>query len=97
MTFLDDFYYGNIKPADNEFVRNSEFDKALKTFCDCENECRNMLDENENEILNELINSHNKLLSLTGLENFKNGFRIGVKMICTCFIDGNGGFKGVID
>ena len=93
MTFLDDLYYGNIKPADNEFVKNSEFDKALKAFCGCESEFRNVLDENENEILNELINSHNKLLSLTGLENFKNGFRMGVKMICACLVDENSVFK----
>jgi len=40
MTFLDDFYYGNIRPADNEFIKKSEFDNALKAFCNCESELR---------------------------------------------------------
>ena len=97
MTFLDDLYYGNIKPADKEFVRNSEFGKALKAFFSSKNELCNALDKNENETLTELINSHNELLAVTGLENFKIGFRLGVKMICAALIDENGVFKGLSD
>ena len=95
MTFLDDLYYGNIKPADKEFVRNSEFDKALKVFLSSKNELSNMLDKNKT--FTELINSHNELLAVTGLENFKTGFRLGVKMICAALIDENGAFKEVTD
>ena len=99
MTFLDDLYYGNIKPADKEFVRNSEFDKALKIFFSSKNELCTALDknENENETLTELINSHNELLAVTGLENFKTGFSLGVKMICAALVDENGVFKGLSD
>jgi len=95
MTFLDDLYYGNIKPADKEFVRNSEFDKALKVFFSSKSElCKEI---NKNETLTELINSHNELLAVTGLENFKIGFRLGVKMIFATLIDENGVFKGISD
>ena len=97
MTFLDDFYYGNIKPADKEFVRNSEFDKALKAIFRCEKELRNALDETGNKTLIELLNAHNELLAVTGLENFKIGFKLGVKMICSCLVDENGVFKGLSD
>ena len=51
MTFLDDLYYGNIKPADNKFVKNSEFDKALNVFCDCETELRKAIDKDADETL----------------------------------------------
>ena len=95
MTFLDDLYYGNIKPADKEFVKNSEFDKALKIFLSSKNELSSMLDKNKT--FTELINSHNELLAVTGLENFKTGFRLGVKMICACLVDENGVFKGISD
>ena len=97
MTFLDDLYYGNIKPSDNEFVKNSEFEKALQAFCACESELRNMLDKNDTETLIELLNAHNELLMVTGLENFKIGFKLGVKMICSCLVDENGVFKGITD
>ena len=97
MTFLDDLYYGNIKPIDSEFVKNSEFDKALKIFCSCENELHKALDENADETLISLINSHNELLTITGLENFKTGFRLGAKMMCACLIDENGAFNEVTD
>ena len=97
MSFLDDLYYGNIKPADNEFVKNSEFDKALKVFCDCETELRKELDKDADETLIRLINSHNELLATTGLENFKIGFKLGVRMMCASLIDKNGAFNDIMD
>ncbi len=97
MAFLDDLYYGNLKPVDKEFVKNSEFDKALKSFLSSKNELCNMLDKNDNETLTELINSHNELLAVTGLENFKTGFRLGVQMICAALVDENGEFKEMSD
>ncbi len=100
MTFLDDFYYGNIKPADNEFMQNSEFNKVLKAFCSCESELRkanNAINKNADDTFTRLINSHNKLLAMTGLENFKTGFRLGVRMICAALIDENGVFKEISD
>ncbi|MCH5185697.1 MAG: hypothetical protein J1F64_06185 [Oscillospiraceae bacterium] len=97
MTFLDDLYYGNIKPVDNGFVKNSEFDKALKVFCDCETELCKAIDKDADEALTRLINSHNELLATTGLENFKIGFRLGVKMMCDAFIDKSDKFKDVTD
>jgi len=98
MTFLDDFYYGNIRPADNEFIKKSEFDNALKAFCNCESELRkvtNAINKNADDSLTRLINSHNELLTMTGLENFKTGFRLGVRMICAALIDENGVFKEI--
>lgn len=97
MVFLDDLYYGNITPADKEFVRNTEFDKAVKAFFSCEKELHDVLDENGNKTLIELMSAHNELLSFTGLENFKIGFRLGVKMICACLVDENGVFKELSD
>lgn len=97
MTILDDFYYGNIRPADNEFVKNSEFDKVLKAFCSCEKELCNMLDKNDNKTLIELIKSHDELLAMTGLGSFKRGFRLGARMMCDCFVDENGVFRGISD
>ena len=97
MTFLDDLYYGNIKPVDSEFLKNSEFDKAIKEFCNCESELHKTLDKNADDTLTKLINSYNELLAMTGLENFKIGFRLGVKMIFNALIDENSVFKKVTD
>ena len=97
MTFLDDLYYGNIKPVDSEFLKNSEFDKTIKEFCSCESELHKTLDKNVDDTLTKLINSYNELLAMTGLENFKIGFRLGIKMICACLVDENGIFKGISD
>ena len=80
-----------------KFVINSEFDKALKTLFRSEKELRNVLDENGNKTLIELMKAHNELLAFTGLENFKIGFRLGVKMICACLVDENGVFNDITD
>ena len=97
MTFLDDLYYGNIKPVDSEFLKNSEFDKTIKEFCSYESELHKTLDKNADDTLIKLIKAYNELLAMTGLENFKIGFRLGVKMICACLVDENGVFKGISD
>ena len=55
------------------------------------------MDKDADDALTRLINSHNELLATTGLENFKIGFRLGVKMMCDAFIDKSDEFKDVTD
>ena len=86
MTFLDDLYYGNIKPVDNEFVKKSEYDKVLKIFCDCETELRKELDKEADDTLTRLINSHNELIvSDDRIGKFQDRFLIGRENDVRCF------------
>lgn len=97
MKFLDELYYGNIRPGDREFVQSSKFDKALKAFCTCETELNKSLNGDNSEWLLKLINAHKELMEITALENFKIGFRLGVSMMCGVFIDESDKFKNITD
>ena len=97
MKFLDELYYGNIRPADRKFVRNSEYDKALTVCYDCETELNKKDDKETVELVNRLINSHSELMDIASLENFKIGFRMGVRMICDVFLDESDVFKNITD
>ena len=97
MKFLDELYYGNIRPTDRKFVRNSEYDKALTVCYDCETELNKNDDKETVELVNKLINSHSELMDIASLENFKIGFRMGVRMICDVFLDESDVFKNITD
>ena len=97
MKFLDELYYGNIRPADRKFVRNSEYDKALTVCYDCETELNKNDDKETVELVNKLINSHSELMDIASLENFKIGFRLGVRMMCDIFLDESDVFKNITD
>ena len=112
MKFLDELYYGNIRPTDRKFVRNSEYDKALTVCYDCETElnkkaltvcydCETELNKKDDketvELVNKLINSHSELMDIASLENFKIGFRLGVRMMCDVFLDESDVFKNITD
>ena len=97
MKFLDELYYGNIRPADRKFVRNSKYDKALQVCCDCETELNKTEDKETAELVNKLINSHSELMDIASLEIFKIGFRLGVRMICDVFLDESDVLKNITD
>ena len=97
MNFLDELYYGNIRPADKKFVRNSEYDKALKVCYDCETELNKKDDKETADLVNKLISSHSELMDIACLENFKIGFKLGVRMMCDSLIDKNDVFKDITD
>ncbi len=97
MTFLDELYYGNIRPGEKEFVRDSKFDNVLKSFYNCETDLNKSLNGNDSELLTKLLESHCELIDITSLENFKIGFRLGVKMMCSVFIEESDVFKNITD
>ena len=49
--FLEDFYYGNLAPADQEMVPNSELHRAVGKAADCAEQLMKKLDEAVRNIL----------------------------------------------
>ena len=82
MNFIEEFYYGNITPNIQPINQNSEYAKTLNEFCDIEEKLTKLLSGEELKLFNSLINASDKLNALNCIENFKTGFRLGVKMIC---------------
>ena len=87
---LEDFYYGNITPNEQQMAPDSELKRAIDRVARYESQLKEQLKENERAILEKLIRSQHEIDSITALENFILGFRLGVRMMAEC-MDANDG------
>ena len=87
---LEDLYYGNITPGVQQIVPNSELKRATDRVTRFEGQLTERLDEDGQTILAKLIESQHEIDSITALENFILGFRLGARITMEC-MDGNDG------
>ena len=78
---LEDFYYGNIIPNEQDIAPNSELKRATNRVARFENQLTEQLDEGGQAVLAKLIESQQEIDSITAMENFILGFRLGVRMM----------------
>ena len=88
-TFLEELYYGNIRPNEKFYEKNSEYAEQTKIIV--ENECRlisllNSLQNNEVCLLSELMNAQSEILAYSEFERFIEGFRLGANFMLETFI-----------
>ena len=76
---LENLYYGNITPGEQQMVHGSELQKAVDRVVRFESQLTERLDEDGQTILAKLIESQDEVESITALENFILGFRLGPK------------------
>ena len=87
---LKDFYFGNITSSEGDVVASSNLKKAMATVTQCESRLMEKLGGTEQTLLVELAKAQHEVDSITALENFILGFRLGVRMMVEC-MDGNAG------
>ena len=90
---LEDFYYGNITPNEQDMVAGSELKQAVDRVARYESQLTEQLDEAGQTILTKLIRSQHEIDSITALENFILGFRLGVRMMAECMDSNDGDIK----
>lgn len=90
---LEDLYYGNITPNEQQMAHGSEMEKAVARVASCEKQLMEQLGETEQAILKKLIRSQHEINSITATENFILGFRLGVRIMAECMDDNDGDIK----
>ena len=90
---LEDLYYGNITPGKQQIVPNSELKRATDRVARFESQLTERLDEDGQTILAKLIESKDEVESITALENFILGFRLGVRLLAESMDDNDGDIK----
>ena len=97
MNFIEELYYGNINPNEKRYKKATPYDKALSTFTANEDKLKQALSGEHLKLFNELVNASDEISATSGVENFKIGFRLGVKMMCDSLLfEENKVFKDVI-
>ena len=97
MSFLDELYYGNINPNENRKRKPLPYEKVVRTFSEIESKLSKELNGENLKLFNELVNASDEISATSGVENFKIGFRLGVKMMCDSLLfEENKVFKDII-
>ena len=90
---LEDLYYGNITPREQQITPNSELNRATDRVARFENQLTERLDEDGQTILAKLAESRDEIESITALENFILGFRLGARLMAECMDDTDGDIR----
>ncbi len=94
---LEDFYYGNITPCEQQMTASSDLRRAANKITRYEQQLAERLSEEEQGLLAELVKAQHEIDSITACENFILGFRLGVKMMAECMDENDGNIKEVIN
>ncbi len=87
---LEDLYFGNIAPYEKRMAASSELWHLARRAADCESQLTEQLNEEERQLLNTLINAQQEIDSITVMENFIRGFRLGVRLMAECMDENDG-------
>ncbi len=87
---LEDLYFGNIAPYEKRMAASSELRRLARRAADCESQLTEWLNEEERQLLNVLINAQQEIDSITVMENFILGFRLGVRLMAECMDEDDG-------
>ena len=90
---LEDLYYGNITPNAQDMTPNSELKRAADRVARFENQLVELLDEAGRAVLAKLIESQQEIDSITAVENFILGFRLGAKITMECMDENDGDIR----
>ena len=90
---LEDLYYGNITPNEQQMTPGSEMEKAVARVASCEKQLLERLEETEQDALTKLIRSQHEINSITAVENFILCFRLGVRIIAECMDENDGDIR----
>ena len=90
---LEDLYFGNITPCEQQMTPNSELKRAVERVAEYEDRLMEQLNETEQTILTKLVSSQHEIDSITARENFILGFRLGVRIMAECLDDNDGDIR----
>ncbi len=92
-TILEDLYYGNITPNEQQMIPGSEMKWAVDRVAKYENQLMEQIGETEQETLAKLIRSQHEINSITATENFILGFRLGARLMVECMDENDGDIR----
>ena len=90
---LEDLYYGNVTPGAQQMAPNSELKRATDSVARFEGQLTERLDEDGQTILAKLAESRDEIESITALENFILGFRLGARIMAECMDENDGDIR----
>ena len=85
MQILEEFWCGNINPAERPFLRQRRFDKAFRILTKNEEKLFESLNEQEKELLEKYKACYDEMIQTTECQTFIKGFKLGARFVMACF------------
>ena len=90
MQILEEFWYGNINPAERPFQKQRSFDKAFMMLTKNEEKLLEILNEQEKELLEKYKACYDEMIQITECQTFIKGFKLGARFVMACFENDDG-------
>ena len=81
---LEDLYYGNIIPHEKRISAKSELQRMVSRAAECENRLTELLNDEGKELFSVFMSAQQEIDSITAIDNFILGFRLGVRLMIDC-------------
>ena len=85
MSFIEEFYFGNIDPQLRNVKENTSFKQDMDSLCKIENSLRERLTSEDKELFIEYVNLWGIICGDLELCSYEEGFRHGTKFACDVF------------
>lgn len=92
---LEELFYGNINPNEKQFIRGTDFDRAMRTLSENEDKLTELLDGKEKKLFLDLVNAQSSVNGITAVEGFINGFRLGARIALEMLSDEDGCLRDI--
>ena len=83
--FIEDFYYGNIEPQECCSELKCELKKKLNSLTEKEETLNSRLSGKEKDLFVTYTNTYNDFLTVSIVDSFISGFRLGAKFTFDTF------------
>ena len=91
MNIIEELYYGNINPNENQFDRNSQYAKFIKTITENEVKLTEYLaslpdSKEEQQLFFQLMNAESEVRQFSEIDRFIEGFQLGARFTLDTFV-----------
>ncbi|MDO4861701.1 MAG: hypothetical protein Q3984_03430 [Eubacteriales bacterium] len=88
MLILEDLYFGDVRPSERSFKRNSQYAKALDDLVKAGDALTDTLTEKQKEMFEEFMTAQREVNVLTDCKTFIYAFRLAAKIMIDVLTDG---------
>ena len=81
MQILEDLYFGDVRPNERFFTRNSQYAKALDEVVKVGDSLTAALNEEEKKLFEDYMDAQREVTVLTDCETFCYAFKLGAKIM----------------
>ncbi|MDD5016871.1 MAG: hypothetical protein PHO15_02075 [Eubacteriales bacterium] len=91
-SILEDLYYGNIRPNEVGFSKDSPYAKKLNELVNCQEKLNRVLEGSDMECFHKYCDAQSELNAMSAARDFIYGFCLGAKFMIEITKENDGDF-----